>query len=64
MRGAFGLAFLTAALVGSPAGAWDDAGLSIGDPVPAVDIAHFLQGAPLKDLDKGKTYVLEFWATW
>jgi thiol-disulfide isomerase/thioredoxin len=38
--------------------------LGIGDPVPAVDIAHFFQGEPLKSFAKDKTYILEFWATW
>ena len=64
MRGTLGVAFLLAACVGIPAVAQEGAGLSIGDRVPEVQIGHFLQGAPLGDMDNDRTYVLEFWATW
>jgi hypothetical protein len=60
----FGLAFLCAALCCVSAAAQETPGLSIGDKAPAIDIAHFFQGTPVKAFDKEKTYVLEFWATW
>ncbi|MGO9849190.1 MAG: TlpA family protein disulfide reductase [Methylocella sp.] len=38
--------------------------LLIGDPAPAIRLAEFVKGAPLPNLELGKVYVLEFWATW
>ncbi len=38
--------------------------LSIGDPAPTIDIAHFLKGEPIKEFPSGKITVVEFWATW
>lgn len=38
----------------------------LGDPAPALKIAHWVKGTPV-DLAKGKgeqVYVIEFWATW
>ncbi len=42
----------------------DEPNLSIGDPLPALEISHFLQGGELGALDKNRVYILEFWATW
>jgi thiol-disulfide isomerase/thioredoxin len=39
-------------------------GLSIGDPAPKLEVKEFVKGEPVKNLEKGKTYVVEFWATW
>lgn len=39
-------------------------GLSIGDPAPKLEVKEFVKGQPVKALEKGKTYVVEFWATW
>ncbi len=64
MRRTVGAAILLAALVGLPAVAQDGSSLSIGDRVPEIQISHFLKGDALDDLDRDKTYVLEFWATW
>ena len=38
--------------------------LLIGDPAPGIRLAEFVKGAPLPNLELGKVYVLEFWATW
>ncbi len=37
--------------------------LNIGDPAPALDIAGWVKGSPVK-FESGKVYVVEFWATW
>ena len=39
-------------------------GLGIGDPAPKLEVKEFVKGDPVKQFDKGKTYVVEFWATW
>jgi thiol-disulfide isomerase/thioredoxin len=38
--------------------------LAPGDPAPKFDVKEFVKGEPLKALDKGTVYVVEFWATW
>jgi thiol-disulfide isomerase/thioredoxin len=38
--------------------------LSVGDPAPRLAVKEFVKGEPVKDLEKGKVYVVEFWATW
>lgn len=35
-----------------------------GDPAPKLQIAEWLKGAPITQLEKGKVYLIEFWATW
>jgi thiol-disulfide isomerase/thioredoxin len=52
-------ALLTWAALGASGGE-----LSIGDPAPKLDLKEFVKGTPVKDLEKGKVYVVEFWATW
>src|SRR6266700_1173933 len=54
-----------AALAGfiAPAAA-DDAKLKVGDKAPPVKATKWLQGAEVKEFAEGKTYVMEFWATW
>jgi thiol-disulfide isomerase/thioredoxin len=37
--------------------------LNIGDVAPALDIANWVKGSPVK-FESGKAYVVEFWATW
>ncbi len=58
---------LLASLV-SPA-ARAEATLGIGSKAPSIDIEHWLQDGkgffkPVKKFEKGKVYVVEFWATW
>lgn len=38
--------------------------LNIGDDAPSLREARWLKGAPVKSFEKGKVYVVEFWATW
>jgi len=44
--------------------AFADSALSIGDKAPALSVAKWVKGKPIKSFEKGKTYVVEFWATW
>lgn len=36
----------------------------IGDPAPPLRVGGWLKGTPVEQFEKGKVYVLEFWATW
>ncbi|HEX6432059.1 MAG TPA: TlpA disulfide reductase family protein [Niastella sp.] len=38
--------------------------LNIGDPAPPLRLREWLKGTPVERLEKGKLYVVEFWATW
>jgi thiol-disulfide isomerase/thioredoxin len=38
--------------------------LKVGDPAPALQAGKWIQGDPVKELAKGKAYIVEFWATW
>lgn len=38
--------------------------LKLGDKAPEFKVAAFLKGEPLTGFEKGKVYVVEFWATW
>jgi thiol-disulfide isomerase/thioredoxin len=38
--------------------------LSIGDKAPGIKVAKFYNGTPVSEFTPGKTYVMEFWATW
>lgn len=38
--------------------------LTIGDKAPAVKVAKYFNGTPVKDFKPGNVYVMEFWATW
>jgi len=40
------------------------ASLTVGDAAPALSIAKWVKGSPVAGFEKGKTYVVEFWATW
>jgi thiol-disulfide isomerase/thioredoxin len=40
------------------------ASLGIGDKAPALDVKKWMKGTEVKSFEKGKTYVVEFWATW
>ena len=41
-----------------------DPTLKVGDKAPKLQVAKFVQGEPVKDFEKGKVYLVEFWATW
>jgi thiol-disulfide isomerase/thioredoxin len=38
--------------------------LGIGDPAPKLDVKSFVKGDAVSELEPGKLYVVEFWATW
>lgn len=38
--------------------------LTIGDKAPNIKVAQFFNGTPVTQFAPGKTYVMEFWATW
>lgn len=38
--------------------------LKVGDPAPALSLKKFVKGEPVTAFEKGKVYVVEFWATW
>ena len=39
-------------------------GLKVGDTAPALTVKEFIKGDKVAQLEKGKIYVIEFWATW
>lgn len=60
-------------LVGAwPAAAQDDdeaparaaASLKVGDKAPPLAVEKWIKGQPVEQFEKGKVYVVEFWATW
>lgn len=38
--------------------------LKVGDPAPKLQTGKWVQGDPVKEFEKGKAYIIEFWATW
>jgi len=38
--------------------------LKVGDPAPPLTVDSFIKGEAVSSLEKGKVYVVEFWATW
>lgn len=38
--------------------------LKLGDPAPRLATGSWIQGEPVKEFAKDKTYLVEFWATW
>ncbi len=38
--------------------------LNIGDSAPQLRVREWMKGTPVQRFEKGKIYVLEFWATW
>ena len=38
--------------------------LKIGDTAPMLKVSKFVKGTPITKFEHGKTYVVEFWATW
>jgi len=39
-------------------------GLGVGDAAPKLEVKEFVKGEPVKALEAGRFYVVEFWATW
>ena len=58
-------AVLVLGLLSLPAFAQEQkASLKVGDPAPKLQVDKWVKGEPVKQLEKGKVYVLECWATW
>jgi thiol-disulfide isomerase/thioredoxin len=57
------LAATVVVLVGAAAGTAGDV-LKVGDAAPNLEVKEFVKGDKVAGLEKGKTYVIEFWATW
>ncbi|HEX8878027.1 MAG TPA: redoxin family protein [Phycisphaerales bacterium] len=38
--------------------------MTLGNPAPALNIAKWVKNSPVQSFEKGKVYVVEFWATW
>lgn len=38
--------------------------LNLGDPAPSLKVNKWLKGMPLQTFEKGRVYVVEFWASW
>lgn len=47
----------------TPANA-DEAGPKVGDAAPELHVSEWIQGEPVSRFEHGRTYVIEFWATW
>ncbi|MCW5936918.1 MAG: TlpA family protein disulfide reductase [Fimbriimonadaceae bacterium] len=55
---------LTVALAGSAFSQETPQPLTIGDPAPTFKPVGWVKGTPVPEFEKGKVYVVEFWATW
>jgi len=42
----------------------DSISINIGDAAPPLYVQEWIKGSPIQQLEKGRIYVLEFWATW
>src|SRR5262249_13683881 len=42
----------------------DEPTLKVGDAAPKLQTGKWVQGEPVKQFEKGKAYIVEFWATW
>jgi len=40
------------------------AALKVGDVAPKLQVSKWVQGEPVKEFERDKAYVVEFWATW
>ena len=58
------LAFAALGVLTATAAAQNRSYLNIGDPAPALRPAAWVKGSPVPAFEKGKVYVVEFWATW
>ncbi|MBS1714945.1 MAG: TlpA family protein disulfide reductase [Armatimonadetes bacterium] len=55
---------LPLALVACALPSLSSADLGPGMPAPKLDVKTWYKGKPVKEFEPGKTYVVEFWATW
>ncbi len=59
-----GTAALLALAVGTMLAFAEEPTLKVGDPAPKLQTGKWIQGEPVKEFEKGKAYIVEFWATW
>src|SRR5687768_7019611 len=38
--------------------------LMVGHPAPKLQVSKWVQGEPVKEFERDKAYIVEFWATW
>lgn len=55
---------LASLILASASLALADSSLKVGSPAPALKVVKWVKGKPIKSFEKGKVYVVEFWATW
>jgi thiol-disulfide isomerase/thioredoxin len=58
------LTILAAAAYLAASGARADEILNLGDPAPKLAVSGWVKGEKVDGFEPGKTYVVEFWATW
>ena len=58
------MAALLALFAGTGLALAGESTLKVGDPAPKLQTGKWIQGEPVKDFEKGKAYIVEFWATW
>ena len=51
-------------VIGWPAAHAAEQSLKAGDPAPKLQPGKWIQGEPVKDFEREKAYIVEFWATW
>lgn len=57
-------ALAAAVVVGGVAASAQTPALKVLDPAPAIKVAKWVKGSEVSSFAAGKTYVVEFWATW
>jgi thiol-disulfide isomerase/thioredoxin len=57
-------ALLAAIVAGATLSCAAETTLKVGDHAPKLQTGKWVQGEPVKDFEKGKAYIVEFWATW
>src|SRR5262245_46170504 len=58
------IVFATTVILGWAAGGTAGERLKVGHPRPRLEVKEFVKGDRVARLEKGKIYVIEFWATW
>src|SRR5262245_29921355 len=58
------MAALLLLIVGAAFTPVNAATLNVGDPAPKLQVSKWVQGEPVKEFERDKAYLVEFWATW
>lgn len=64
MRSCLTIFAAIAACIGSSAARADEPILNIGDAAPPLVVSKWVKGEKVERFEPGRTYVVEFWATW